>query len=304
MTVAERGNRAVLDMVWRDQLANVRVRFLGLPQHDHLDCEIALDPKRPIHSIDLRLMCYPSYFTSFNHRDGARRIRTPATLVEQGKRVALSPKDNWWAVYYDEIFDVAKGEGDGPCAMLLAPEEPAELTVDPGSYAVTTRIRYPAAARRMHLAFWDFKGKSNAEAMARLQSGAEQLRQELGQLDFTPVPIRGVDLASLRLDVHRAVQSEAVRAALGTKTAEIQAWLDRSAETNTGKTGEPAGIQAQSTCSSRCKSTMSSPGKSSWRSCSQGCKHRRRITSVLVTLRVTLSLSRSERVRCRITRGT
>ncbi len=225
MLVAQHDRRAILDMVWHDEAADVRVRFLGLPQHDNLYCEIAIEPKREIKSVELRLRCYPSFFTAAYHRDGARRIQTPARLIEQGRPATLPAKDAWWSLYYDEVFDVAKGEGDGPCGLLLIPEETGQIGFNPGSYAVDTRIAYLPQTRRIRLAFWDFMGKTNADALARLQAGASGVRNELAVADFTPDALKGIDAAALRTEVRRAIESPAVRKALGAKLTAVQAWL-------------------------------------------------------------------------------
>jgi hypothetical protein len=229
MTVAESGRRAILDMVWHHPLANVRVRFLGLPAHDGLYCEIALEPKQEITSITVLARCYPSYFTSWNHRDGARRIQTPSTLVEQGRTETVPATDNWWAVYYDEVFDVAKGEGDGPCALMLLPQEASEVQFSPQSYPVDTRITYPPDQRRLHLAFWEYPGSPNADVLANMRRDATAIRGELETTDFTPAAVRDLDIAALRAEVERATQSEAVQAYLGERLAEVRSWLDESA---------------------------------------------------------------------------
>jgi hypothetical protein len=229
MTVAESGDRAILDMVWHHPLASVRARFLGLPGHDGLYCEIALEPKQEITSISVLARCYPSFFTAWNHRDGARRIQTPRTLVEQGQNVTVPAADNWWAVYYDEVFDVAKGEGDGPCALMLLPNEATGLFLNPQSYAVDTRITYPADCRRMHLAFWKFPGRANAEVLESFSGSANATRAELESTDLTPAAVSGLDVAALRAEVERAMKSDAVRATLGDRLTEVQAWLDASA---------------------------------------------------------------------------
>ncbi|NCO37564.1 MAG: hypothetical protein COY42_07850 [Armatimonadetes bacterium CG_4_10_14_0_8_um_filter_66_14] len=100
MLVAQRGERAILDLVWRHEVANVRVRFVGLPGSDHLDCEIALEPKQEITSVAAGLRCYPSFFTSHYKRAGARRIQTPGALVEEGNKATLEAGANWWGLYY------------------------------------------------------------------------------------------------------------------------------------------------------------------------------------------------------------
>ena len=244
MTIAESGNRAILDMVWLADAGAVRARFLGLPHRDGLYCEVTVDPKEEVKSLAARLTCYPSFFTSAYHRDGARRIQTPNTLVRQGERVNLPAKDHWWSVYYDEIFDVAKGEGDGPCALLVLPEQVTEIGFEPGGYAVGTRITCAAGATRVRLALWDFKGKSNAQAVERLRTIAPQIRRELTALDFTPAAVKGFDLSAIRDELQRAVKSPAVRTALGKKTAEIEDWLRQYASgKEPGK--RPSGIEAE-----------------------------------------------------------
>jgi len=244
MSIAQHEGRAILDMVWHDELASVRVRFLGLPDHDNLYCEIAIEPKQPIRSVAVRLRCYPSFFTAAYRRDGARRIQTPTALVAQGQRATLPAKESWWALYDDDVFDVAKGEGDGPCGLLLLPEEATEVSFSPGSYAVGTEIVYPAQTRRVRLALWDFRGRTNAEALARLRTGAEAVRKELAALDFTPDAVRGVDIAAMRAEVKRALASESVRKALGPKLKAVQAWLDQHAPLLEKK--DPAtGIEAE-----------------------------------------------------------
>jgi hypothetical protein len=229
MTVAESGDRAILDMVWHHPIANVRVRFLGLPTHDGLYCETALEPKQEITSIVVLARCYPSYFTSWNHRDGARRIQTPSTLVEQGQNVTAPVAENWWAVYYDEVFDVARGEGDGPCGLMLLPQEASDTQFDPQSYAVNTQITYRPDQRRLHLAFWKYPGRANADVLAEMGANATTVRNELATTDFTPAAVRDLDIAALRAEVERATQSEAVKEYLGERLGEVRGWLDESA---------------------------------------------------------------------------
>lgn len=225
MVVAESGTRGILDMVWHHSLADVRVRFLALPQDDKLLVEVALDPKVEVQSLVLRTTCYPSYFTSWNHRDGARRVQTPSSLVRQGETTTLPAADNWWGVYYDEVFDVAKGEGDGPCGMLVLPEEAQELTVQATDYPVNTTISYRPQLRRLHLAFWDWTGHPNAEVLAAMPAAAERARAALQETDFTPATLREFDFAGARREVEQALASEAVRSQLGERLGQMQDWL-------------------------------------------------------------------------------
>ncbi|HID07671.1 MAG TPA: hypothetical protein EYP10_11065, partial [Armatimonadetes bacterium] len=147
MLAVESGKRAMLDMTWHHKLADVRVRFVGLPNDDKMLVEITVERKAKITSIEVFARCYPSFFTAWYKRTGARRILTPTSLIKQGERVTLPAKQNWWLVYYDEVFDVARGEGDGPCAMLFIPEDAIDITLNCGSYAVDTTVRFRPTAR-------------------------------------------------------------------------------------------------------------------------------------------------------------
>jgi len=225
----EHGPRGIADMVWRHELADVRVRFLGMPGQDRLLCEVAVDPVKPLTSITLKLRCYPSFFTAWHKRTGARRIRTPSALIEEGERTTMPASENWWSVYYDEVFDVAKGEGSGPCAMLLLPDEATDIHFAPGSYAVETTVNYPPDRRRLHLAFWDFNQLSNAEALANIQSEAERVRQELADMDFTPTAATQFDARAVLADIERTLASEGARKLLGPKTEVIRNWIKEQA---------------------------------------------------------------------------
>lgn len=229
VTGAERGARGIVDMVWRHTLGDVRVRFLGGAGRDHLLCEVAVEPKQPLKSIAVKLRCYPSFFTSWHKRVGARRVQTPSSLIVEGKKFTASASTDWWAVYYDEVFDVAKGEGEGPCAMLLLPEEAGDIRFAPGDYAVETLIDYPPDRRRLHLAFWEFRGAANAEALERLQAGADTVRQELAAMDFTPRAAVDFDARAVLAEIERALASEGARALLGDTTQTIRTWIDEHA---------------------------------------------------------------------------
>ncbi len=225
MVVAESGERAILDLVWHHPVASVRVRFAGLAQDPALYAEIAIEPKQEITRVDVRARCYPSFFTAWHKRTGARRVKTPAALVAEGEARTVSAAEDWWMLYYDEVFDVAKGEGVGPCAMLVAPETPAEVSLRPGGYAVETAVTYPAATRRIRLAFWDLSGRSNAEVQAAMPQEAERARRVLAESDFTPKAIRQFDMMAAREAVRGALGSEAVRQQLGDRAEAMQAWL-------------------------------------------------------------------------------
>ncbi len=225
MTISETQTRGVLDLVWHHPVADVRVRFLGEPKEDHLKCEIAIEPKEQVQSVGITLRCYPSFFTSHHKRVGARRITTPSSLISEGERKTVPAAENWWAVYTDDVFDVAKGEGAGPCAMMLLPGQAQTIDFAPGGYAVDTRIQYPPETRAMRMAFWEFPGVANAAALDSIRSRADSLRASLEQADFVPSAVRGVDAAAMRAEIQRAMAVPEVQAALADRVALVEEWL-------------------------------------------------------------------------------
>ncbi|MFW5869090.1 MAG: hypothetical protein ACOCX2_14795 [Armatimonadota bacterium] len=240
----ESGERAIMDVIWHHEAADVRARFFGLPGQDWLGCEVAIDPTATIERLSINLRCYPSFFTSHHKREGARRIQTPSTLVEQGTPTEGPLTDNWWGVYYDEIFDVAKGEGEGPCAMLVVPVEGGTVSFDPGGYAVGTTIDFPADSRTLRFAFWDFKGHGNEDALANIRGQAAEVRNVLETIDLTPRAVREFDLAAVRESLAAAMESEEVREALGDRIDEIQQWMAGTAP-ELEQTEGPPSIAAQ-----------------------------------------------------------
>ena len=225
MLVAESGERAILDLVWHHPLASVRARFVGLPGDPALYTEIAIEPRQPITSVDITARCYPSFFTAWHKRQGARRVRAAGSPVSEGETKALPAGENWWLAYYDEIFDTAKGEGVGPCAVMVMPEQAAEVRLQVGGYAVDTTVSYPATTRGIRLGFWDFTGRTNAEVLAAMAGEAARARHVLATTDLTPASLRTFDLAATREAVRRALETPAVREQLAGKVETIQAWL-------------------------------------------------------------------------------
>lgn len=227
ITAVETGERAILDLVWPHRLANVRARFLGLPGEDKLLVEIALEPQGQIESITVRARCYPSFFTAWHKRQGARRAQTPSCLVREGEDRELPAEGNEWVLHYDEVFDVARGEGEGPCAMLVRPDEARTVRLAPGGYAVDTEVRYRPELRRLHLAFWDLAGRTNAEALKAMPQAAQRTQEQLAALDFTPTAVRTFDPEAARHEIATALKSQAVREQCGAKAEAFLAALDR-----------------------------------------------------------------------------
>ena len=215
--VAETGSRAIADLVWDAEPARVRVRLAGLPGDDKLLCEVALEPKQPIKDIRLLLRCYPSFFTAWHKRDGDRKIATPAATLNQGQRVELPADKHWYAVYYDTIFDVAKGEGEGPCAAMFLPEAVKTARFNVGSYGVDTELACRPDARSIRLAFWDFRKQANGPVLARFRRRAEGWAKQLRDFDFTPASVRDFDRKAALAELAALTRAPEVRKQLGKK---------------------------------------------------------------------------------------
>jgi len=230
--VAETGSRAIADLVWDAEPARVRVRFAGLPDDDKLLCEIALEPKEEVKDLRVLLRCYPSFFTAWHRRAGDRKVATPAGTLDQGQRVELPAAQHGYAVYYDTVFDVARGEGEGPCAALFGRGAIRAVKFDVGSYAVGTELVCRPDARSVRLAFWDMPNVANEAALASFRRSARTWADELHAFDFTPAAVRGFEPEAELATLGQLTRAPEVRTALGAKAEayrkQIEALASRS----------------------------------------------------------------------------
>ncbi len=209
------GERGLCRMVWEYPGGRVRLSFVLDPGDRGLKTQILLSPKQPPKSVVVSLNCYPSFFTSHYKRQGARKIVTPGGEVKEGARLAGPAVEHWWALYKDDVFDVARGEGEGPCAMLLIPAQAETVDFAPGGYAVGTTITFKADQSDLRLAFWDFKGMTNAEALDYMKEHAGQTLAALLNTSFRPLLVEELDLAAERAELDRLAaavgESDALR---------------------------------------------------------------------------------------------
>lgn len=238
MTVTETGQRGILDLVWHPATGPVRVRFLALPDDDRLFCEARTDAAQENCQISLQLSCYPSFFTAHHHRVGDRRVLTPTSEVKENEKRELPVETDNWAFYQDTVFDPARQEGDGPCAVLIGPAAGARIRHEPGGYAVQTRVDFPPGTQAARLVFWDFAGLDNATALARFQAAAGPTRTALAGLDFTPARLRAADFATLRQQV-TALLDQATNAGVAeSDMAPARTWLEEMPTATVGVLAE------------------------------------------------------------------
>jgi hypothetical protein len=205
--VVESGERGMVEVVWDAPAATVRARFLALTGDDKLFCEIGLAPKTEIQSLSLRATCYPSFFTSWNKQNGHRVVESLASKGEEGAKLELDPQKDWALVYYDTVFDVEAGRGVGPCGMLFLPEQIKSGKIQIGGYPVQTELAVRPDVRAVRMIFWDFKGKTNREAIRRLKGAAAACQKELREISFANRALAAFDFARKKAEAEALAAS-------------------------------------------------------------------------------------------------
>lgn len=223
--MVETGDRAMAQMVFHDAQAALRVRFIGLPGDNKLLVEVAVDTAEPFRDLTLRLVAYPSYFTSHNKRVGARRTLTPAGVTVEDQPQDLKPEQAWWAVLYDEVFDPARGEGHGACAVATAPDTLASVRIEPRGYPSFVILKAKPGVKVVRFAVWEFPDEANAAAMARFPAAAEDALQTLRALDTTPAILKGYDPAEAEAELRAAEAEPALVKQFGPQLQAYAAWL-------------------------------------------------------------------------------
>lgn len=193
---AETGPRGTVKLHFDHPQADVLISTLLFGQDDRLFVTIGLSPKTEVTSLSVSLLSYPSYFTYWNKREGDRKGMTATQTYPQAdnKPVSLDPGAQWWVAFYDNVFDPAKGEGDGGCAAAWMPEQVTGAKIVVGSYACTADLTYKPDTRLLRLCFWDFNKQSNQSALARLAAILPQTREDLRILNPLPLAISGSDV--------------------------------------------------------------------------------------------------------------
>jgi hypothetical protein len=211
MRVTERGARGAFQVIWAHPDAQVGLRLMMLPGGNHVMADLRWWPKAgaTVKTVSVRLTCYPSFFTAARHRKGERHCRTPRTDLSEPKTLELVPAQDTYLYYYDNVFDVAKGEGDGPCAALISPASVQGGRVNIGDYAVLTDIDLKPEAGQARLGFYDFTGLTNAAADAYLKAHAAGDLTQLEQTDFRPPAANGLDADALKSEATKLLADAA-----------------------------------------------------------------------------------------------
>jgi hypothetical protein len=182
-----------------------------LPDSNHVQCYLSWKPQpgKTIKTVSVRLRCYPSFFTAAKHRQGERHCRTPRIDLKQPQTLKIVPDKDTYLYYYDAIFDKAKGEGEGPCAAIVAPEGVKGGKVAIGDYNVDTTVDLDPQAGHVRFALYDFAGSTNAQAEAYLKAQAAADLAQLEKTDFRPAVVREMDLEKFTAESARLLADAA-----------------------------------------------------------------------------------------------
>jgi hypothetical protein len=178
------GDRGYIDYVFDGPQALVRLRFVGLAGNEGLFLQVLLEPKVELTQINLSLRCYPAGFINGPSRQALSSVRQ----LETGTREALDLDDEWWLHFFDTTRDESGGK-TGPCSVLWLPEQMDEVTLQVGSYAVSTEMKLKPERREFRFIFFDHTGLSNDEAQTLLKERSSQWKDELATLTFTDTTV-------------------------------------------------------------------------------------------------------------------
>ncbi|MCE5240427.1 hypothetical protein LLH23_18360 [bacterium] len=227
--VSEEGPRAAVKMHFDHPRAHVLISALLYPDDGRLFVTLGLSPKTKITALDLSLICYPSYFTYWNKRNGDRKALTATQTYPQadGKKITLDPAAQWWTAFTDTIFDPARGEGDGGCAVAFVPDQVSGVEMVAGSYACTMDLKVKPDTRQIRLCFWDFNKRPNQEALTRLTAALPGTLEQLRALNPLPLAVSSFDIETKAAGARSLLGTIPGRQALEQKLADQSAELAR-----------------------------------------------------------------------------
>ena len=105
-SVLEKTPQALCQMVWRAPEATVYVRFLQLPGDDMLRCRLQWTPAagKKVEAVQLKLICYPSFFTNKPEYGADRILVTPRLTAHHRDGVSTVLEMNAAAGQADLLF--------------------------------------------------------------------------------------------------------------------------------------------------------------------------------------------------------
>jgi hypothetical protein len=159
---------------------------------------------------------------------------TPRTDQNQVSTLDLVPGEDASLLFYDTIFDVANGEGDGPCGVVISQDGFTGGRVSIAAYPVTSYIDFDASTGQAKLAFYDFAGMPNADAKAYFAEHGQADLAELEATDFRPSPVQRLTFAEFEAETNAllagaADDGEALRPEIEELVADVKANTEKGA---------------------------------------------------------------------------
>ena len=147
------------------------------------------------------------------------------TYPQVEKPVTLAPDKQWWLALYDTIFDPARGEGDGGCAVAFVPEQVSGMKATVGSYGCPVEIEYKPETRVIRLCLWDFNKHGNEESLTKLKANVAPTLEQLRGLQFAPLALTSYDVsgkaAAAKAQLGKLPGAETLLAKLEAQRAEV-----------------------------------------------------------------------------------
>lgn len=139
----------------------------------------------------IRLLCYPNAFAPPRDRwlTTSRRDLPHCDNLRED----LAPDERDWVLYSDRAADPLRAPSNGPCGLVLLPEQAAGVGLEMGvaerpdwppvqNYGVLTTITPAAEARRLGLALLDCAPTTWRQAQEQLRAEAPRVQTRLREL--------------------------------------------------------------------------------------------------------------------------
>jgi len=185
--VEQPDGRGRVDVTWDTPYGEVELAFAMLPNHSGVFQQLTARPYSPVRQLKVRFRSYPKGFDR-----GGRLLKE------------IDEQNNAWVLLGDAARDRAFGQGMGPGALLVLPEQWAGLDYHPNRPTLTAMIDAdatpltdeqafppgespkPTREIRLHWVLWMFPEDSNANALDYMRTNAARSQDLLHEMFKLP----------------------------------------------------------------------------------------------------------------------
>jgi len=178
--IVKQGEKGIMDFVWEPECAEIKARFIFLPEDDKVYAEISFAPREEIDALSLNLVSLPGHYG--RAKPTARWISTDVRSVSQTDSIiSLKSKEEPWILCFD-----ANDNRRGSCAVMYIPEEVMEVQLRIGKLITRTHITLSPKTKKIHLIFWSFPDsyKKPVDAYNYLKENGNKLLEKLREFNF------------------------------------------------------------------------------------------------------------------------